>query len=92
MRKEEEKNQGEIGEIGRELSSLANLIGELEELTDAVDEGLNPMLYDYPTKESESKNEERQTNTIIGNELYKCNRRIHAIVMKLKSINERNAL
>ena len=91
MRKEEEKNQGEIGEIGRELSSLANLIGELEELTDAVDEGLTPMLYDYPTK-VENEEAERQTNTLIGDELYKCNRRIHAIVMKLKSINERNAL
>jgi len=91
MRKEEEKNQGEIGEIGRELSSLANLIGELEELTDAVDEGLTPMLYDYPTK-VENEEAERQTNTLIGDELYKCNRRICAVVMKLKSIKERIAL
>ena len=91
MRKEEEKNQGEIGEIGRELSSLANLVGELEELTDAVVEGLTPMLYDYPTK-VENEEAERQTNTLIGDELYKCNRRICAVVMKLKSINERNAL
>ena len=92
MRKEEEKNQGEIGEIGRELSSLANLIGELEELTDAVDEGLNPILYRHSPKENESEDEERRTSTLIGDELHECNRRICAVAVKLRAINECNAL
>jgi hypothetical protein len=92
MRKEEEKNQGEIGEIGREISSLANLVGELEELTNSVVEGFNPILYRPSPKESESEDEERRTSTLIGDELYECNRRICAVAVKLKAINECNAL